>query len=154
DEVWARVADTQEKLSQTVGDPVQAPESGSSLQLTLENRKVEASAGPYLRQLVPALEGKKDVIGYAVGINGKVNSAEVYASQALSGKLWPKLLRATAVEALTELRPGARFESPAAAAVRACLTEVEKGTATEQEVTPRVGLVLQETNSNLLFETR
>ena len=43
------------------------------------------------------------MIGYVFAINGHVNSADVYASRALFVKLWPKLLKASAVEAVAEL---------------------------------------------------
>ena len=43
------------------------------------------------------------MIGYVFAINGHINSADVYASRALFLKLWPKLLEASAVEAIAEL---------------------------------------------------
>ena len=44
------------------------------------------------------------MIGYAFAINGKVNSADMYVSNDLFLRMWPKLLRASAVEALSERR--------------------------------------------------
>ena len=49
------------------------------------------------------------VIGYAFAINGKVNSADVYASHELFQKLWPKLLESSAVEAFSELQKDKKF---------------------------------------------
>jgi hypothetical protein len=89
-----------------------------------------------VRALSGAPTGQSDVIGYAFAVNGRVNSAEVYASGDLFRKLWPKLLKASAVEAVAELEKGKR------------------GAATEQAVGQGNRAVTQETEENLLFETR
>jgi hypothetical protein len=133
---------------------VQAAESASSLQLTLENPHVKAGSEAYLQKLSPVVQGKKDVIGYAFAINGKVNSADVYANAALFRKLWPRLLKAATVEAIAEYQQGKVFPSIAAGAVRSCLADVATGSATQKEVTKRIKMVTQETDKNLLFETR
>ena len=44
------------------------------------------------------------MIGYVFAINGKVNSADIYGSNVLFKKLWPKLLKANAIEAIAELQ--------------------------------------------------
>jgi hypothetical protein len=93
-------------------------------------------------------------VGYAFAINGKVNSADVYASRELFAKLWPKLLRSSAVEAMAEMKKGAKFENATAEAVKACITDAEKGTQSARAVTPRVEMVTKESKDNLLFETR
>ena len=50
------------------------------MQLALENKKVTAATEAYLKKLSNIVDGKSDVVRYAYAINGKVNSAEVYAS--------------------------------------------------------------------------
>ena len=50
--------------------------------------------------LAPAPQGQKDVVGLVVAVNGQVVSAEVYGSSRLFGKLWPKLLKSYALDAL------------------------------------------------------
>ena len=37
-------------------------------------------------------------------MNGKVNGADVYAASQLFRKMWPKLIRSAAVEAITDLQ--------------------------------------------------
>jgi len=103
-EVWASVAKAQDSLSKNVGGDVKSGASASSLQLSLENDKVAASVDQYIRALNKIADGKSDVIGYAFAINGKLNSADVYVSNALFKKLWPKMLKATATEAVAESR--------------------------------------------------
>jgi hypothetical protein len=128
--------------------------SSSSLQLSLENRKVKDMTGNYVKKLSGIIDGKSDVIGYAFAINGHINSADIYGSSALFRKLWPKLLKASAVEAIAELQKGAKFEEATAESVRAFFAEAEKGKASDNEVTARVRMVTRETDNNILFETR
>ena len=77
------------------------------------------------------LNGKTDVIGVAVAINGQVEGAEVYGSAALCAKLWPKLLKSAATDALAEFDTQKKFEPATAKAVEAFLADAAKGTAKE-----------------------
>jgi hypothetical protein len=114
--VWNQVAVAQGKLAAKVGAEVASERSRTSLQLTLESEKVKRSTKEYENALEGVVRNAPDVVGYAFAINGKINSAEVYASRELFLKLWPKLLQAAAVEALSE-RPETRGpNAPAAAA--------------------------------------
>src|SRR3989442_2804210 len=126
-EVWKNVTATQDKLSANVGERVNSTVSDSSLQLAVENRKVQQSAESYTNPLARIIEGKNDVIGYVFAINGRLNSADVYASSALFRKLWPKLLKAIAIEAIAELRKDQKFEPVTEENVRTFLSESEKG---------------------------
>src|SRR5678816_1356265 len=54
-EVWQKVSEAQEKLSRNVGDSVAT--KSSSLQLSLENGKVTATADEYVRKLSGLIEG-------------------------------------------------------------------------------------------------
>ncbi|MBI1829827.1 MAG: hypothetical protein HYR84_00085 [Planctomycetes bacterium] len=105
-DVWNNVRALQNNVARNAGGPVQAQLSPTSLQLTLEENRVQQAVEQYLTKLAPIVEGKNDVIGFAVVINGKVQSADVYGSNAVFQKLWPKLIRASAVEALSERQPG------------------------------------------------
>ena len=152
--VWNAVAQEQRKLSANIGQSVQAAESPSSYQLCLENPKLLEQTEAYVKKLSSAAEGKGDVIGYAFAINGKVNSVDVYASREVFAKLWPKLLRASAVEALSEMTRDGKFEAAKAEAVAACIADAEKGKQSTKAVTGRVEMVTRESKDNLLFETR
>lgn len=100
-EVWKNVAEAQKKLSANTGVDVTANASGSSLQLALENGKVAATTEEYVAKLAALTRGKTDVIGYAFAINGQINSADIYVSNHLFDKLWPKMLKAAAIEAVS-----------------------------------------------------
>jgi hypothetical protein len=153
-EVWAGVVQAQSRLSANVGKSVRAAQSSTSLQLTLEDKGLLKMVDGYVKELAPCLDGKDDVIGYAFAINGAVNSADVYASHHLFRKLWPRLLKASAVEAVAELQKGKKFEPVSAERVRAFLADAETGKKSEREVSRRIRQVQQETEKNILFETR
>ena len=130
------------------------PGKKSSLQLAVENRKVQETGANYTRALAHVINGKEDVIGYVFAINGTINSADVYASNALFKKLWPKLLKANAIEAIAELREDLKFEPATADHVMTFFAEAERNKASEKEVTERIDLLTREDDNNILFETR
>src|SRR5437016_5781187 len=137
-EVWRQVAVAQDKLSANTGTRVNGAASPSSYQLALENKEVQASSDRYFKALAGIVDGKTDVIGYVFAINGKINSADVYASNALFRKLWPKLLQASAIEAVAELRRGEKFAAPKPAAAQGLLDDAEKRADTPKDVPARV----------------
>jgi len=153
-EVWRQVAVAQEKLSSNVGRDVRGAASPTSFQLALENKEVQKSADSYFKALSGIVNNQPDVIGYVFAINGKINSADVYASSALFKKLWPKLLKASAIEAIAEYRRGEKFEQPAADSVRGFLDEAPKGTEKQKDVTGRIQMVTRDSESSAFFETR
>ena len=152
-EVWREVAAAQDKLSANVGGNVKNQASPTSLQLALENKEVQKSAENYVDALSGIVNGKPDVIGYVFAINGKINSADIYASSVLFKKLWPKLLKASAIEAIAELRRGEKFAAPPADAVRGFLDD-SKGTEKQKDVSPRVQMMTRESSGSVFFETR
>jgi hypothetical protein len=152
-EVWDNVSKAQAKLAQNANAPVKAAASETSLQLTLEHKKVLESIDGYVKKLTPAVADQKDVIGYAFAVNGQMNSADVYASSALFKKLWPKLVKATAVEAFHEVKKDKKFEPVKGDAVLAFLADPEKGKKSQKDIDKRLSQVLKETEKKVLFET-
>jgi len=152
-EVWKEVSVAQDKLSANVGARVNGEASPTSLQLALENKEVQKTAADYVNGLANIVDGKTDVIGYVFAINGKVNSADVYASSTLFKKLWPKLLKASAIEAVAEFRSGEKFDAPKPAEVHSLLDD-SKGQEKQKDVSGRVQMITRETDGNVSFETR
>jgi len=152
--VLATVSVAQEKLSRSVGSSVKSPASATSLELTVENAKVKETTAAYIDALNGIVQNKADVIGYVFAINGQVNSADVYASHALFAKLWPKLLKASAVEAIAELNQPVNAEPVADETVHAFLAESEQPSAKAKEVTGRVRMLTREDDKNVFFETQ
>jgi hypothetical protein len=151
--VWESVTVAQDKLSRNVGTRVNSTVSSSSLQLAVENNKVQETADSYVKALLDIPNRSDDVIGYVFAINGKVNSADVYGSNVLFRKLWPKLLKANAVEAIAELQNG-KFKPASAENVQGFLSESEKAKGSDKDINGRVNLLTREDNENILFETR
>jgi hypothetical protein len=108
----------------------------------------------YIQELAGVVNGKDDVIGYAFVINGKVNSADIYGSHQLFAGLWMKLLRASAVEAVSEYQPGTKFSPGTVADVRAMLADADSAKPAMRDLTARTQLVTKETARNVMFETR
>ena len=153
-DVWREVAAAQDKLSANVGTRVNGAASPTSFQLALENKEVQANADSYVNALDNLLDTRTDVIGYVFAINGKINSADVYASSGLFKKLWPKLLKASAIEAVAELRRGEQFALPKPAEVLGFLEDGAKGTEQEKAVSSRVQMVTRDSKDNVSFDTR
>ena len=153
-EVWAKVDEAQVKLSASTNANVRAHASASSYQLSLENERVRESADAYIRALSGIVEGKQDVIGYAFAVNGRVSGADVYASAPLTRKLWPKLLKASAVEAVAELPTYDGATSASASGAASIFADAESGRETEREVTRRTRMVKREGERGVFFETR
>jgi hypothetical protein len=154
-DVWDEVAKTQDKLSASTNANVRAEESTSSYQLSLENKSVRESAESYVKALSKVTEGKSDVVGFVFAVNGKMSSADVYPSGVLFRKLWPRLLKAAAVEAVTELPAYDKsLEAASADAFSKFLVDAERGGETEQEVTQRTRMFKREGEQGVFFETR
>lgn len=152
DAVWNEVSNAQVKLSENVGGSVNASVSATSLQLSLEDKKVKANIDKYISNLDNIIDGKKDVIGYAFAINGKINSADVYVSNSLFKKLWLKMLKASATEAVANLNAKTKSEKIDAAAVKTFLSDSEKGKSKEETVSKRTKVITREDESNVVFE--
>ena len=101
-EIWKTVSEIQGKLTSNLSAPVAAPRSRTSLQLALENGGLERAQADYVQALQPLGEKDDDIVGFVFALNGKINSADIYPSNGLFRKMWPKLLRASVTEALGE----------------------------------------------------
>jgi hypothetical protein len=152
--VWARVREAQKKLGGNVGKGVENKDSPTSLQLSLEDKKLLEEVDKYVKELSKAVEGKKDVIGYAVAINGQFESVDVFGSNALFLKLWPKLIDGSATEALAEKQKDKKFAVPTADAVKTFMADAVKGKKSEKDLSKRVLQICQEDEKNLYLEAR
>jgi hypothetical protein len=74
--------------------------SRTSLQLTLENERLQKAQAAFVAALEAKAAADDDAIGVVIAINGKIASADIYPSNGLFRKMWPKLVRAAATEAL------------------------------------------------------
>jgi hypothetical protein len=151
--VWIEVAKKQRMLAGNLGGSVKSEKSASSLQLTLEDKKLLRAVDGFEKKLAALLEGKNDVIGFAYAVNGQVYGADIFPSHGLFAKLWPKLRAAAAVEAIAEAKKDLKFAHPKAEAVQAFMREADQAKPTKADVDKRICLVTHETKKNVLFVT-
>ena len=152
-EVWNEVANTQDRLSRNLGKSVRAPQSASSLELTLENTEVKKKSEAYLKALSNIIEKKTDVLGYVFAINGKINSADIYGSEDLFRQLWPKLLKSSATEALAEWQKDKKFTSPAQKEIARFFQNAKQGVLKKQTDAHGTTIVTRDGKIIMSFET-
>jgi hypothetical protein len=155
--VWDEVEKSNRKVAESVGYAGNAPPSPSqtSMQMALENKQVTEATDTYTRDLGRVVEGKPDVVGYAFAINGSLNSADIYASHDMFVRMWPKLMRSSAVEALAERQAAKKFTPPDTAAVRNVMAQAEDGKESKKkDVANRLEEVTKDSDKVVLFETR
>jgi hypothetical protein len=151
--VWDNVRKVQQGLSSNLGTTVNAAASGTSLQLALENEKLKDAQRGYITALQTAAEKDGDVVGYIFAINGKLNSAEVYPSNGLFRKMWPKLLDASVTEAIGQ-KKGDKDATPTGETALAFLDAASKGQSSEKTLTKEVRLETRNAEKAFYFETR
>jgi hypothetical protein len=149
--VWQNVAGTQSRLEQKLGATVRSGDSATSLQLTLESPALSDALKPYLDGLRPIPEGRADAIGVVVAVDGRMVSADVYASPALFRKLWPKLLQGSAIEAI--LGDGKATDPVTEASARSFLADAERGTAVTDARTDRTYVLTRQSDTTIQIDS-
>ncbi|HVE41350.1 MAG TPA: DUF6569 family protein [Planctomycetota bacterium] len=137
--VWAAGEKVNRDLVSPQGSGGQ-PLTGAAL--TLEEPKnsyVEAAEDPAVQKKLldrlKALEGapadQAEAVGAAFCVNGKIQTVEIYSNAGLFRKLWPKLLRSAALQALSMESESESTRTPAETELRALLRYVagQKGKA-------------------------
>lgn len=130
-EVWRSVSAVQGMLGERLAAPVAADQSKTSLQLTIENEKLKEAQAGFVKALeTKALDGD-DVVGVVIAVNGRIASADIYPSNGLFRKMWPKLVRAAALEAFAN-RQGAPQPTPGVEDVEKFLADAQNGEVSER----------------------
>jgi hypothetical protein len=152
-EIWKSVARIQGKLSANLGSSVVAPRSRTSLQLTLENDHLADEQAEYIATLQPSGEQSDDIVGYVFAVNGAINSADIYPSNGLFRKMWPKLLRTSVTEAIGE-RAAENVPAPPTAAVSGFISSANSGRAVEAKAGERASIRMRESPKAMVLEAR
>ncbi len=153
-QVWTEVANAQKNISANVSVDVTANSSASSLQLALENKKLVKERDAFVKNLAGLTSGRNDVIGYAFAINGKINSADIYVSNHLFSKLWPRMLKAAVVEAISLADKPAAETQPKAGDINAFLLDAEKGDVNERPTVAKSKVITRQTTTEAVYEAR
>jgi len=151
-EVWASVEEEQEKLGGSIGLCAKSASSPTSLQLSYEMKETASAVEEYLAVLEPS--PPTESLGVVWAINGKLSHADIYGSPVLFRKVWKKLLRAAAFEAISE-RNGEAVGNPGEIAeISAWLEEASPATSEEEILPPRTRLSTRMAETQIRFETR
>ncbi len=102
DDVWRSVGAMQKSLERAVRSQVTDERSRTSLQLSLENKRLASAQADYEKTLGSLLEKYPDAVGYVFAVNGRINSGDEFGSAGLFRKLWSRQLKAAATEAIAE----------------------------------------------------
>jgi hypothetical protein len=116
-----RVAVQSDKSQQAVWDNV--AKNNSALNVDSESgtftnsyvdKRVQGALEPYIMGLSAKVAAQGRVVGAIVAINGKIESLDVFESTPLFRKLWPKLLKSYALDAMSATataKPAAKDKS-------------------------------------------
>lgn len=152
--VWRKVDDEQQKLTVALPHDVRSSMSPSSLVLSLESTPVQESVAPYVNNLLSIAKESNDVIGFAFAIDDELIGADVYHSNWMFKRYWPRLLKAAAVEAVAASVLEKESEEPAIERVGAFLVSSERGVETVRKLNDRTRSVKHQSDDGLFFETR
>lgn len=125
-EVWSSVSAAQVQLAARLEAPMASEKSKTSLQLTLENERLQKAQADFVAAFEAKGLAEDDVVGVVVAVNGTVTGADIYPSNGLFRKMWPKLVRAAATEALANPAKAAAT-APGVADVEKFLAAAESG---------------------------
>jgi hypothetical protein len=152
-QIWQSVAEIQHKLSSNLGAPVASARSRTSLQLALENDRLTGEQAEYVAALEPRGKDGHDIIGFAFAVNGKLNGADIYPSNGLFRKMWPKLLRASVTEAIGE-RDGASDRPPPPAEVSGFIDAANGGAAVAASGGEQTNIRVRDSAGAMVLEAR
>lgn len=149
DEVWKAGREANGKLARNSG----ALQVQDSFVLAAEDPEVKKRTDATVRALGRAIEGRDDLVGLAFAINGEPLGAEIYADPTLFRVLWPKLLKAAAVEALEKRADAKTGREATRSDIAALLQDASKGEERVEPVAKDVRVRSRKGTSASCFDT-
>jgi hypothetical protein len=92
------------------------------------------------------------VVGYVFAVNGGINSADIYANRTLFEKLWEKQIKASAIEAVSEMNTNENFSAPKASEIASWLDSSGNAGAKENQIDANNISVEQDSGSSVAYE--
>ena len=129
------------------------PGGSTSLQLALENPKVQELVKEYADHMDRQLATQKNPVGFAVAINGKVVSADIYGQANLFKALWPKLINGAATEAAAKYNKNTEVKRLKQADFEAFLTNGKQESPVNKTLNEQTRLLTTKGDRHILFET-
>jgi hypothetical protein len=84
----------------TASSKLQSANTNSSANEMLDSPQVQKVSEEYATALESALRDRSDAIGFAIAVNGQLEEVNVYPNHALLKRLYPRLVRSYAVQAV------------------------------------------------------
>ena len=152
-EVWDSVAHFQKTMSDNLATKMQAAESPSSYQLSMEQDALKDRKRDYASALEPVLSDFPDAVGFAFAIHGKLNSADAYGSHDLFRRLWTRALDAAITEAIMESRSASAQKALTSEDVHRWLMENADGNPSVTDTSPDVRMRTVRGAGRVTFDT-
>jgi hypothetical protein len=141
--VWDAVAKEKSSAARTLN----APNTNSSLNETLDAPEVKKLSDDCAKALSGVLKDHSDTVGVAIAVNGKIEEVNVYPNHRLLAKLYPRLLESYAVQAAVD-KDKAKEAAPSADAVHAFMAEGKEKAHRTDEVNGDNRLQVYDMTSN------
>jgi hypothetical protein len=157
EDVWGEIATMEDAVTDIISHRGIRHTPPCTLWMLIEVLEAQRWLTPYVHPLLPLAETHQEATGAVFMLGGKFNSAELYASPFLFRQLWPKILYAMSVEALTEQTAGVSSTGklPTKGEVTAWLAAVHARRATRHTdvVSKRTHRRIRSIGSQMCFET-
>ena len=156
--VWQEVAKAESRAvsaARAAGAPLAA---GAALSTTgtynaiAENKALSTNRDAYVTALLPQIRKHSNAIGMAIAINGKMTSADVYASPVLFQRLSGKLLNSYALEGLLARDASQHVPAPTKQQVIAFLAKPSAARAANETVGRSMQRSTRETDDVVMYE--
>jgi len=151
--VWEEVANFQMCASEALAADVRSGMSKTSLQLTLENEKLQSAVREYVENLEPFFLENKNVLGFTFCVNGKISTADFFGNADLFEKLRSKLLESAANEAALQYQEKLEFAIPPQKEIDTFIADAENGEKTENKTGKNTLEKCYKTDKSVMFQT-
>ena len=152
-QMWDTVQYMQMRLGSAMQAGVADERSRSSLQLSLENKRLASALVDYEKALSGLLDKHPDAVGYVFAVNGRINSGDEFGSAGLFRKLWQRQLKAAATEAITEKNAHKR-KQPTLAEVAAFIDAARAAKPALKAMPGGLSLETRKTSGSFYMEIR
>ena len=152
-DIWRSVALMQDALGRAVRARVADERSRTSLQLSLENKRLASALAGYEKALGSLLERHPHAVGYVFAVNGEINSGDEFGSAGLFRKLWLRQLKAAATEAIAE-KGAPKRRQPTLAEVAAFIDAARAAKPALRALPGGMSLVTRKAGGSFYMEVR
>ena len=139
-EVWAQVAVEKARASAGLGISAET----SSLNEAMDSDVMRRLAESYSKRLGDAVIGKKDAVGVAIVINGKIEEIDAYPNHGLLLKLYPRLLQSFALQAVTSAKDAPSDRSVTGDEILAFMQQMKSESRRAEQLNQRNQVLLSE----------